>query len=209
MAVKTRPFGLRPTQYLNGAPFNGQANMYFCSASDATTIYVGDLVRLDLTNGASGANDQFVGVPAITKYAAGDTHCRGVVVGFLPEPYFSMSATASLGLKYRVASTERWALVVDDPMVLHAVEEINTGTALAATDIGLNIDLSVVAGDANIGISKSVLNNATEAVTATLPLKLVRLLQVEGNSYNTATLANAPVWEVKLNTSDLMNTTGI
>ena len=208
-ATYTRPIGLEPTQYLSGAKWNGQCQLYYTHPSNSDTIYINDLVTLDTSNRGSGTGTKFVGLPAIAKYAAGGTVVRGVVVGFLPQPFFTHSATASLGLKYRVASTARWALVVDDAGVLFEAEEINTGTLLTVAAIGKNIDVSVVAGDSSIGISKTVLDNGTENTTATLPLKLYRLVQREGNDFGAANPTFGVRWEVKMNTNDLVSATGL
>lgn len=205
MANTNKPFGLRPAKYLNGSPWNGQANLYYCSATNATAIYVGDLVRYDTTNGGSLGTTKFPGQPAITRFAAADTNVRGVVVGFLPEPDFSQDPNASYARKYRVASTERWALVADDPAILFEIQEVNSGTALTVTEIGLNADVVATAGSTTTGISAMVLDNTTEAATTTLPLKIVASVLKEDNEYGSI----GQRWLVKMNTSDLLLAGGI
>lgn len=207
-----RPSGLRPVKYLNGAPWNGQAHLHVFHASNATAAFNGDLVQLDTTNGGAPAGYKFPGLAAVQRYAAAQTNCRGVVVGFLPEPEFSQDPVASLGRRHRLASTAQYALVVDDPMILFSVMETaadgtSAGTALTVTAIGLNAELQTanVAGSTLTGVSGMTLNNASEATTATLPVRIVEYVQGEefvyGNDYGR--------WLVKLNTSDLLNTTGL
>lgn len=204
-----KPFGLRPKKYLNGAPWNGQANLYFVHPSNTNVIFVGDLVIYDTTNGGSGATTQFPGQPAIAKYVAGTARTRGVVVGFLPEPDFSQNADVSYARKYRLASTARWALVVDDPMVLFEVQEVNSGTPLTVAEIGLNVEITnsgaTTGGNTSTGMSSMVIDNTNEATTATLPLRLVASVLAEDNDFGFA----AQRWLVKLNTSELMTATGI
>src|SRR3990167_2498721 len=207
-----RPSGLRPAKYLDGAPWNGQTRLHVQHASNAVATFVGDLVQLDTTNGGSPAGYKFPGLPAVMRYAAAQANCRGVLVGFLPEPEFTHSATASLGVRHRAASTTRWALVVDDDRVLHSVMEADAtgaavGTALTVAAIGLNAELQTpnVSCSTLVGTSGMTLDNASEATTATLPCRIVEFVQAEDNVYGDG----YGRWLVKLNTIDYHNTTGI
>ncbi|WP_230690792.1 hypothetical protein, partial [Streptococcus pneumoniae] len=86
-----------------------------------------------------------------------------------------------------------YILVCDDPNVIFEVQEIGTGTALAATDVGPNANL--VAGTNNGYISGAMLDNSTEAVTVGLDVKLLGLSQsVTPNAFG----AYAK-WRVKIN----------
>src|SRR3954465_2181440 len=114
MANTSRPTGLRPVSTLAGALWNGQVNMYLCPAADGTAVFVGDAVKSGGTAGAAGVivNGQDVeGIATIAEAAAGDA-IRGVVVGFLPKQ-------SDLTVLHREASTNRIALVVDDPNVVY------------------------------------------------------------------------------------------
>ena len=42
MANPDRPSGFTPVQYLNGAPWNGQARIYSIIAAYTTALYIGD-----------------------------------------------------------------------------------------------------------------------------------------------------------------------
>lgn len=214
MAANNKPFGLRPSRRIDGSPWNGQAQYHYCSSSNTDDMYIGDLVKFDTTNRGNTTSDNlgnfpYVGMPAIAKYAAAGTNTRGVIVGFLPEPFFSESPTASLGLKYRKGSTDRIALVCVDTDVLYEIQEAATGTALTVAAIGKNVDVTVTAGTALAGLSKTVVDNGTEATTATLPLRLYGLKPSLGNDFGSASAPDVTVWEVLLNTSDLKNTTGL
>lgn len=160
MANVNAPFGLRPVGTVNGQPYSGAVRAYSVPAGDGTAIYIGDAVKLDTT---SQIIDGQVYKDVIIA-ASGDK-LVGAVVGVLPSTRDSLT--------YRAASTQRIVLVADDPNQLFEIAQGASGTALNANDIGLNADLSVVAGSAVTGYSASVINNATEATTNTLDLKIV------------------------------------
>ena len=51
MANANRPSGFTPVQYLNGAPWNGQARLYSIAATYGTALYIGDpVISLGSTN---------------------------------------------------------------------------------------------------------------------------------------------------------------
>lgn len=160
MANADTPFGLRPVRHRNGAPYNGAGRVYSVAAGNATAIFVGDLVTL------AGTSQTIDGVvySDVVQSATGDVF-QGVVIGVLP--------TTQDSLKYRAASTQRLLLVADDPDLLFEIQEVSGGTALAANDIGLNANVVVGTGSTVTGFSAMELNNATEATTNTLDVKIV------------------------------------
>jgi hypothetical protein len=171
LANTDRPQGLVPVKSVTGGPWNGATNMYLLASGNATATFIGDLVKLA---GSAGAAGTFVngidveGMPTIAQSAAGDTHV-GVVVGFLPNQ-------DNLVLRHRAASTNRIALVVDDPQVVFEVQEVSGGTALTVTEVGLNANVVVAAGSTTTGMSGMELNNASEAATADLDLKIMGMV---------------------------------
>lgn len=160
MANSNTPFGLRPVSDMYGKPYNGSVRQYSVPSSDATAIFLGDPVKLvgtsQFINGQTFAD--------IAQAATGDTMV-GVVVGVLNDTRDS--------LIYRAASTQRIILVADDPNALFEIQQISTGTPLTANDIGLNANFVVNAGSTVTGWSGVTINNATEATTNTLDLKIV------------------------------------
>jgi hypothetical protein len=159
MANADTPFGLKPVRHRNGAPYNGAARVYSVAAGNATAIYVGDLVT------AAGTAQTINGTvyQDVVQSATGDVF-QGVVVGVLPDTQDS--------LKYRAASTQRLLLVADDPDLTFEIQEVSGGTPLAANDIGLNANIVVGTGSTVTGLSGIELNNATEATTNTLDVKI-------------------------------------
>jgi hypothetical protein len=66
-------------------------------------------------------------------------------------------------------------MVADDPDIIFEIQEINTGTFIPITDIGLNVNLKV--GTNNGFVSGWTVDNTTQAVGATLQLKMLQLVQ--------------------------------
>lgn len=198
MANANRPSGFTPVQYLNGAPWNGQARIYSIAASYGTALYIGDPV---ISSGTADAN----GVPGIAKGAATGA-LRGVIVG-LGKYEGLMANPSNLDITYRPASDPAvwYAMVVDDPNVIFEIQELANGTALAATEVGLNqISNIATAGNGFVsGVMLESTTGATAATTATLQLRLLGLARKPGNAFG----AYAK-WLVKINVHELGTGTG-
>jgi hypothetical protein len=181
MANVNAPFGLRPVRMANGQTYTGSVRKYSVPASDGSAIYIGDLVKL---NGTSQIING-ISYPDAIIAATGDVFL-GPVVG--------VEADTRDSLIYRAASTQRVLYVADDPNLLFEIQQGNSGTALNANDVGLNANVSVVAGSTVTGYSGSVIDNATEATTNTLDLKIVDVVnRVDndiGSSVSSGTLAS-------------------
>lgn len=163
MANADTPFGLKPVRDVSGAPYNASVNVYSTASGDATAIFIGDPVKLSGTS--STVNGRIFA--DVDQAATGDVMV-GVVVGVIPDTRDSTT--------YRAASTVRRVLVCDDPNALFEIQEVSGGTPLTAADIGLNANFVVAAGSTFTGLSGVELNNATEAVTNTLDLKIIGLV---------------------------------
>lgn len=178
MANANRPSGFSPVQYLNGSPWNGQARIYSIAAAYATALYIGDPVK---SSGTADAN----GVPGIILGAATGA-LRGVIVG-LGSAEGLIANPKNLDITYRPAaaqSTDWYAMVVDDPDVLFEVQEHANGTALAATEIGLNTISVVGTGSGFVsGWEVASATDATPATTATLQLRLMGLVRRQQNAF--------------------------
>ncbi len=164
MANNDTPFGLRPIRHRSGAPYNGAANAYYIPASYGTALFVGDpVVKTGTSNTANveapGAGSFNIGtLPEINKATAGDGNAiTGVIVGFAPDPN-------GLERIYNPASTERVALVCDDPDV---VFEIQAEGTIAAAQVGLNgVLIYTNTGDTNTGRSGAELNTSSDVPAA-------------------------------------------
>lgn len=189
MANQNRPFGLSPVKHLIGGACVGQGNIYSIAAGYATALAIGDPV---ISSGTADAN----GVPGIALAAATGA-IRGVIVG-LGTAEGLIANPANLYSTIRPASDAAawYALVIDDPDVIFEVQEIGTGTALTADAVGLNTNL--VVGTNNGYTSGWLLDNATEATTSTLQVRLMGLVRRPDNAFG----AYAK-WLVKINNHEL------
>ena len=197
MVNANRPSGFTPVRYLNGAPWNGQANLYSIAAAYNTELAIGDPVK---SSGTADAN----GVPGIVLGAATGA-LRGVIVA-LGKTEGLMANPSNLDSTKRPASDPAvwYAMVVDDPNVVFEIQEESNGTALAATEVGLNtVPLLAAAGTYQSGWLLRSTTGATAATTATLQLRLLGLSRKPDNAFG----AYAK-WLVKINVHELGTGTG-
>ena len=178
MANANRPAGFIPVQYLNGAPWNGQARTYSIPAAYTTALYIGDPV---ISGGSADAN----GVPTVALGAATGA-LRGVIVG-IGQGETDIANIVNPNITYRPAAAQAadwFCLVVDDPNVLFEIQE-NAGTQqLAAADIGLNTVPILAAGNGFVsGWTLASYTDATPATTATLQLRLMGLVRRQQNAF--------------------------
>lgn len=152
--------GLVPVRGVNSQYVTGGPRLYSHAAGDGTALYRGDPVKL------AGTSQTINGVttPDVVRAATGDVIC-GVVVGMLPS-----NRDSTL---YGAASTAYQLFVDDDPNSLFEISDLGSGTALTVADVGLNVDFVVNSGSTYTGWSGVSINNATEATTNTLDLKIV------------------------------------
>ncbi len=172
MSSVSRLNGFRPVKTITGAPYNGQANMYFVPASDSTVIMVGDLVKL------LGDARAATGVPTVTRVSAGTDIPVGVVVGIAFTGVGDTVNTPPVNDLntpiYRCASTDRYLMVCDDPNVVYEAQYLGTSVAAATitANVGQNAQVDVTAGSTSTG-SSGMSVSTTLGTTATLPLKIV------------------------------------
>lgn len=181
MANADTPFGLKPVRGRGGVAYNGAANPYYVPATYATDLFIGDPVvktgTANTTEVKRVGGDFGIGtLPEINKAAAGSTNrISGVIVGFMPVTRDSPV--------YGAASTERVALVADDPDL---VFEAQGDDALAVTGIGANANLVFGAGNTITGASGVEVDSSTSAVGATLQVRVLRMVNRVDNEANAA-----------------------
>jgi hypothetical protein len=176
MANNNAPAGLSPVEYLSGAPWSGKARRYHIPSSDTNAYSIGDPVTL------AGSSDAR-GVPSVVLATPG-SGMIGPVISAGGLQYGGMSADpGNLNTTVIPATKTKdyYVLVADDPNIIFEVQEIGTGTALAAANVGLNANL--VAGTNSGFMSGWLLTNTTEATTATLDVKLLGLRQIPNNDF--------------------------
>lgn len=204
MASVSRINGFRPVKTITGAPYNGQANVYFVPASDASVIMVGDAVKL------LGDARAATGVPTVTRVSGATDIPVGVVVGIMFSGVGDLTNVPPVNdlntPVYRRASTDRYLLVCDDPNVIYETQYAGTSVAAATitANVGLNGQFVVTAGSTTTGSSGMQLDSTGLATTATLPLKIVgfpnRPDNIPGDVYFS--------YHVKLNATSLSTGTG-
>jgi len=192
MANPNKPFGLRPVKH-SSCMWAGQTTMYVVLAADTSDYFIGDVVML---GGSADAN----GVPSVIKYVAagsGATAPLGVVVAVHPvrQVEGSLQGT-SLALEDKYlegdGTADRYVEVVDAIDVVFEVRADTTG--IPRNSVGSNIDLTVAAPSNNFQLSATVLDNATDAATATLPYRIIGFAMTPDNEISgTATTANPSV----------------
>jgi len=202
MANAVGPFGFRPSRYLNGAAWNGGANLYYIPSTDTNQFNVGDAVK-------SAANADPNGLPAVTKITNGTDTVRGVIIGCLRQTPLNPSLVGiNLDLTVQnIPATKLqnyWVLVVDDPQVLFELQDDGL-SALTATAANKNASFTVANPTAPSQNSATVLNTASVNTTQALNLRIFGLIQKPNNAFG----VNAN-WLVKFNQHELMgNTAGV
>lgn len=192
MANANRPSGLSPVKHLTGAPFNGQGNIYSIAAADTNGYAIGDPVA---SSGSADGN----GVAGITLATAGTGNAiRGVILGLgTAESGIFNPQNLDQTIRPAAAQTQDWyAIVADSPDIIFEVQEIGTGTALTAANVGQNANLA--SGSNNGFQSGWLLSNSGTATTNTLQVRLLGLARRADNSFG----AYAK-WLVKINNHEL------
>ena len=206
MSTVSRINGFRPVKTAVG-PYTGQANLYFVPASDSTVIMPGDAVKL------LGDARAATGVPTVTRVSAGTDIPVGIVVGIAFTGVGDLTNIPPVNdlntPVYRRASTDRYLLVADDPNLVYEVQIAGArpASASATAMVGLNGVFTVTAGSTTSGSSGMQLDSASQATTATLPLKIVGIPSRPDNIPGDAFLS----FYVKLNSSTMgsLGTTGV
>lgn len=196
MANVDAPFGLRPIRHKSGAPYNGAATPYYINASYGTALFIGDPV-IKVAGGSNAAAITAPGLgtfgvgtlPEIEKATAGDgNRITGVIVGF-------STLASNLDYKHNPVSTERVAMVCDDPDV---VFEIQADGAVAAASMGLNAVLIYThSGSTTTGLSGVELDTTSDGPAADASNQLL-ILRASNRPDNDTTAAHCKV-EVLIN----------
>lgn len=198
MANTNRVNGFRPVKHINGAPYNGQANLYYIPAGETAAVQIGDLVILS-------NSDSLDGVPAVERAAASGAVAAAVLVGSVVG--FPVAPASGLDTpQYRAASTARYVYVADSPDLVFEAQEDGVGGAIAATSVGLNVGFDATAGSTTTGASGMQIDSSTAATTNTLPLRLYSISRAVDNEVASAYAR----WLVTINTHQYANgSTGV
>ena len=202
MANFVQPRGFVPSRYRAGNAWTGGTNLYVVQAAEPNQINIGDVVK-------SSANGDANGIPAVTKITNGTDTVRGVVVGVLlaaPNLPSLLGVNLDLTVQNIPATKTRdyYVLVVDDMDVIYDLQDDGLA-ALTATSCNKNASFTVTNPTSPQQNSASTLTTASVAVTATLNLKMMGLVQIPNNAYGIYAR-----WLVMFNQHELMgNTLGV
>lgn len=185
MANTSRINGFRPVKHLNGAPYNGQANIYEVPAGETVPVFIGDLVKLSDSAATSGypaveaavaASSQVVSVPIV-----------GAVVGIVNakmDPVDGRMTGGSISLDtpvYRAASTKQLVLVADSPDIIFEAE---ADASVALADVGLNADIGASAHTLPLVTGASpmyVYSTTAPSASATRPFQIMGIVKRPDN----------------------------
>ena len=185
MANTSRINGFKPVKHLNGAPYNGQANLYEVPAGEAVPVFIGDFVKLS----DSAATSLYPAVEAVVgasaQIAAGPI--LGAVVGIVnvkTDPTSGILSTGSISLDtpvYRPASTKQFVLVADNTDL---VFEAEADASVAAASIGLNVGVGASAHTNPLLTGASpmyVYSTTAPDTTSTRPLQILGIVNRPDN----------------------------
>ena len=173
-----------------GGEINGKVKQFSVASTHAGVLGPGDLVLITAASVADGSPSVDIGTA--------NTANTGVVTGIIPN--FTGEALSQTWLP---ASTAGSLLVNVDAFALYEVDVSNG--PLAAADVGLNVPAVVTAGTVSGSLYTSNMGvNATgKATTATLPFRIVALLEDSAG-----VLGNRALVRVNASTSNI-GATGI
>jgi hypothetical protein len=176
MTSTFRPFGLRPSRVLGGAPNNMATNRYPIANSYPTVIYKGDIVNVSLgyldNRGTTNVstNPGGIGVFNGAYWVSPDTKAP-VWSNYFP------ASTSSAGVIEGFSTP--LALVYDNPNMLYVVQ---ADASLSLGDVGHFFNTSATTGDTNSGRSGLHLNRETKNVVgASADIQVVGLHDAPGN----------------------------
>ena len=198
MANVNNPFGLKPTRFLSGAPYNGAGNVYYIPANDTNEYSPGDYVK------AAAVSDAF-GTMGCIKALGTDTG-RGVITAvFVSYPYSATVQGINLDLTVQnIPATKLkayYVFVADDPNILYEIVDDGLST-LTATAVNKNCSLTVTNPSTPQQMSATVLATGTVATTSSLNFRIMGLIQRDDNTFG-----QYAHWLVKMNASDMVSGT--
>jgi hypothetical protein len=169
MANSTVAFGFRPLGKLGGNPAAGGQDQYVIVDNYSSSIYQGDLVKLNVTGGVV-----VVDTSALTSIF-------GVFNGCLIEsdPSTKKPKWSNFYSQTNITQGEIQAYVINDPNQLYLVK--STGTALGTTAVGVTFKQVYAAGNTNNGISGAYLDLGTSAAASAGQVTVVNTSPFVGN----------------------------
>jgi hypothetical protein len=181
MANQETAFGLRPVGLVGSGANSTGVTEYEIASNNTNAIYNGAIVVplaagvIDQAGDTAGGTTQALGVLVGVQYHD-STQKKPVWLNYWPG-----SGSVSVDTNYPVK-----ALVADNPNQLFVVAADATltdrATALATVFANASLGTSARSGSTDTGKSSAELNVASVATTATLPLRIVGLVDDDANN---------------------------
>ena len=185
MANQSTAYGLRPIGLVGSATNSTGVTQYEIASNNTNAIFQYGIVVplaggvIDFAGATDGGTTQALGVLMGIEYQD-SVQKKPVFLNYWPG-----SGSVSVDTNYPVK-----AFVADDPNQLFRVASdaslTNRATALATVFANASLGTSARTGSTNTGSSDSALSVSSVATTATLPLRIVGILDDVSNSDYTA-----------------------
>jgi hypothetical protein len=158
------PYGFQPIKLIGGQVFAGATRQIPIASGSGTSIFYGDVVRLNTGGTLSRVSTTDSATDAVGIFL-GCAFTNPTTKQFLQQQYYPASTVASDIVAY----------VCDDPDTYLKVAVLSNSTTIggiAQADMGKNVAILATAGSTTTGDSKEGVS-ATAGTTTTLPFRLV------------------------------------
>ena len=181
MANQETAYGLRPIGLVGSATNSNGLTKYEIASDNSDPIYQFSLVVPLAAGVIAHAGDTAGGTTAALGVLVGVEYVDSGTKKTVFKNYWPGSNSASIDTNFPVK-----ALVADNPMQTFQVASdatlTNRATALAAVFANASLGTSARTGSTDTGRSNSALGVSTIATTATLPLKVMGIVDDDANS---------------------------
>jgi hypothetical protein len=185
------PYGFQPINRVDGMPYAGATRQYAIEGTDS--IFFGDLVKI-------------VGGEVLPFDGTDSGYPVGVFTG---AQYTNSMGQTIQGQYYPAGAAGGVAYVVVDDQAAYKVVVTDGGSPLSVVStttiaaIGANVSVVLGSGDTTTGNSGMSVLADSEAVTPTLPIRVVDVVPA------TQTATGYPELIVKINVTQFANATGV
>lgn len=189
------PFGFRQWSGMGATPTYEQTTRLIASGN-GTAIFNGDPV-VSLSTGY------------ITRATAGTTQIAGIFIGC---KYLSTSQKRTLWMPYwpgSDAAADVEAYIITDPNAKFLAQAGGAATAIVLGNVGNNVNFGLGTGNTSTGNSGAFADQTTIATTATLPFRILQLVQDPPGSNGSDITTGYNYVVVGFNFMDVKSTTGI
>ena len=158
------PYGFQPINLIGGQVFAGATRQIPIASGSGTSIFYGDVVRLNTGGTLSRVSTTDSATDAVGIFL-GCAFTNPTTKQFLQQQFYPASTVASDIVAY----------VCDDPDTYFKVAVLSNSTTIGGmtqTDIGNNVAILVTAGNSNSGDSNEGVSATTGSAT-TLPFRVI------------------------------------